>query len=38
VVNALAHVSDERRAGAGHLNTAVCLRPGTELAFDAPPR
>jgi hypothetical protein len=25
-------------AGAGDLNTAVCLRPGTELAFDAPPR
>jgi hypothetical protein len=22
-------------AGAGDLNTAVCLRPGTELAFDA---
>ena len=25
-------------AGAGDLNTAVCLRPGTEIAFDAPPR
>jgi hypothetical protein len=25
-------------AGASDLNTAVCLRPGTELAFDAPPR
>jgi hypothetical protein len=25
-------------AGAGDLNTAVCLRPGTELAFDAAPR
>jgi hypothetical protein len=25
-------------AGAGDLNTAVCLRPGTEIAFDAEPR
>jgi hypothetical protein len=25
-------------AGAGDLNTAVCLRPGTELAFDTAPR
>lgn len=25
-------------AGAGDLNTAVCMRPGTEIAFDAPPR
>jgi hypothetical protein len=25
-------------AGAGDLNTAVCLRPGTEIAFDLPPR
>jgi hypothetical protein len=25
-------------AGAGDLNTAVCLRPGTEIAFDEPVR
>src|SRR5437763_17060953 len=25
-------------AAAGDLNTAVCLRPGTEIAFDAEPR
>jgi len=25
-------------AGAGDLDTAVCLRPGTELAFDTAPR
>jgi len=25
-------------AGVGDLNTAVCLRPGTELAFDLAPR
>jgi hypothetical protein len=25
-------------AGAGDLNTAVCLRPGTELVFDTAPR
>ena len=25
-------------AGAGDLNTAVCLRPGTEIAFDSEPR
>jgi hypothetical protein len=25
-------------AGASDLNTAVCLRPGTEIAFDAEPR
>jgi hypothetical protein len=25
-------------AGVGDPNTAVCLRPGTELAFDTPPR
>lgn len=25
-------------AGAGDPNTAVCLRPGTELVFDTPPR
>jgi hypothetical protein len=25
-------------AGAGDLNTAVCLRPGTEIAFDIVPR
>ena len=31
-------IGDERRAGAGDLNTAVCLRPGTELAFDEPRR
>jgi hypothetical protein len=25
-------------AGVGNLNTAVCLRPGTELVFDVAPR
>jgi hypothetical protein len=25
-------------AGTGDLNTAVCLRPGTEIAFDTEPR
>jgi hypothetical protein len=25
-------------AGLGDPNVAVCLRPGTELAFDAPPK
>jgi hypothetical protein len=25
-------------AGTGDLNTAVCLRPGTEIAFDSEPR
>ena len=25
-------------AGAGDMNTAVCLRPGTEIAFDREPR
>jgi hypothetical protein len=25
-------------AGIGDLNTAVCLRPGTEIAFDSAPR
>ena len=25
-------------AGIGDLNTAICLRPGTELAFESPPR
>jgi hypothetical protein len=25
-------------AAVGHANTAVCLRPGTELVFDKPPK
>jgi hypothetical protein len=34
IVTGFRHTITRGFAGAGDLNTAVCLRPGTELAFD----
>jgi hypothetical protein len=38
IVTNFPHTITRGFAGAGELNTAVCLRPGTEIAFEREPR
>jgi hypothetical protein len=38
IVTRFRHTVTRGFAGAGDMNTAVCLRPGTEIAFDREPR